>query len=525
MGVTGHRPPKLSTDEEPKLREAVRQVILFVQTTTHDLVKQIKHYDGEEPILRIISPLAEGADRLVAEEGLTLGFKLHCPLPASREEYRHDFKTKESSDAFDQLLLRADAVFELDGQRAGEWLEPVAYESVGRMTLSHSDVLIAIWDGDQGAQGGTGQTVREARQAGVCTIRIDLRNPLQIECHLPWTETAADWQGELRKSIKGALLPPESAVKRALDFLQEPFTGNESDPITKQRDQADRIAGRYARRYRGAYKAIYALATLAVLFAVGGLWLLGNGSDVVPEWLLPFLELLCIGAILSVILWGNHAHWHERWLDARMLAEQFRTWAFLAPIGQTPSTSRLPPYVSPEAARLDWTGWYLRARVREQGLLSVKVTSGYLEKYRHLLLQAIEEQVRHHSGKGQGRKRTYERIEFAAVILFSFTALACVFHLKAKEIFWLTTLGAITAALPALGAALEGASPRRVRRLAERAEGMQLELADIHKRLEMPETKSLTYIELAQIAHEASAVMLDELSDWRNLVRVRTLHL
>src|ERR1700691_3928056 len=83
IGVIGHRPPKIPLEDIPvEIRQTVREVLMFARTFTEDLVASDQGYALREPILRIISSLAEGADRLVAEEGLTLGFKLQCPLPA-----------------------------------------------------------------------------------------------------------------------------------------------------------------------------------------------------------------------------------------------------------------------------------------------------------------------------------------------------------------------------------------------------------------------------------------------------------
>jgi hypothetical protein len=530
VGVVGHRPPKLGEDEVPQLRKTVREILTYARTFSDDLVKSDQGYAPREPILRIVSSLAEGSDRLVAEEGLELGFKLHCPLPAFRDEYRQDF-VQSSADTFDQLLKKAEAVFELPGRRAGQWLEPAAYEAAGRMTLASSDMLIAIWDGEPGERAGTGQMVNEAQQAGIPTIRIASRNPALIEFLSPTSASPADWRDALRGALTTALRPPDSIRERVAEFLSESFTGTPgSDPIDEQRAQADQIAGRYAIRYRRAYKAVYALAPLAVLCAVAGWWLLGK-SDAIPDWVFTSLELLCILAILLVTWLGRSGRWHERWLDARVLAEQFRTWAFLAPLAQTPPTSRLPPYVSTRATEGDWTGWFFRARAREQGLRSARLTPEYLAEYQRQLLQVIQEQAGHHLKKGKGRKRTYERMEVAALIFFGLTALACAAHLLVPKLFpgedvvFLTTMGAATAALPAIGAALEGLQAQEeYQRLSERADGMYHFFTSIQSRLPKPEDRQLSYTELAQLAHQVSGTMLDELSDWRNLVRVRVLH-
>jgi hypothetical protein len=184
-----------------------------------------------------------------------------------------------------------------------------------------------------------------------------------------------------------------------------------------------------------------------------------------------------------------------------------------------------------KATKGDWTGWYFRARVREQSMTSAKLTPEYLAEYQRQLLQVIQEQARHHLTKGEGRNQTYEPMEVATLIFFALTALACLARLMLPQlrlsedvlVLCLTTMGAVTAALPAIGAALEGLQAQgEYQRLTERADGMSHFFTSIQSRLTTPEPKQLSYTELAQSAHQVSGAMLDELSDWRNLVRVRS---
>ena len=540
VGVTGHRtPPKLPGDKLPQIRSAVREVLTFVRSFTQNIVSSNQGYAKRVPELRIISSLAEGADRLVAEEGLNpdLGFKLQCPLPAHRDEYRRDFTEPSSKEEFDRLLGQANAVFEFNGQRAGTWLESGSYEAVGRVTLAQSDMLIAVWDGEEGKPGGTAQMVREAQQAGIPTIRIAPQNPTLIEFLSLAVGPVSEWREELGRALTTALSAPASTSDHIAEFLSEALDRtSERDPVAKQREQADQIAGLYAVRYRRAYKRVYWLAPTAVLFAIAGWWLVGNRSDTRLEWLSTCIELLCIGAILSVTWYGRRRRWHDRWLDARVLAEQFRTWEFLAPIGQTPPTSRLPPYM--KAKHGDWTGWYFRARVREHGLTSAELTPEYLAEYQRQLLLVVTGQAQHHRDKGEARRRTYELIEFSSTALFGLTGLFCFVHLilpfvhlispqlvQYENTVFLTTLAALTAVLPAFGAALEGLQAQgEYQRLSERSEGMCHYFTSLKERFPGAETQPLSYTALADLAHQASGVMLDELSDWRNLVRVRNLH-
>ena len=127
---------------------------------------------------RLVSPLAEGSDRIVAEEASALGWELVSPLPFSREDYEKDFQTAESRREFDRLIAYATRVPELSGRRDTKSDRDSAYAAVGRLVLDVSDVLLAIWDG-QGArgEGGTAQIVREAGERGLPTVWISSDPP------------------------------------------------------------------------------------------------------------------------------------------------------------------------------------------------------------------------------------------------------------------------------------------------------------------------------------------------------------
>lgn len=171
VGVTGHRTKGLTeAGYDPEvLKGSVRQVLSRIQEIARQICREDDGAEGA-PILRVVSPLAEGADRVVAQEGLTLGYELESPLPFPRAEYEKDFQAEESRQAFRALLDRATSVIELEGTRSQETR---AYEAVGRWVLLHSDVLIAIWNGKPAAgQGGTGQIVRESLSRGIPTVWI-----------------------------------------------------------------------------------------------------------------------------------------------------------------------------------------------------------------------------------------------------------------------------------------------------------------------------------------------------------------
>jgi hypothetical protein len=166
VGVTGHRPSGLRDADTQVLRAAVRSSL-----------ERLAAADPGVP-RRLVSPLAEGSDRLVADEASALGWELVGFLPFAREEYEKDFHTAESLREFDRLLGKARQVQELAGRRDTKAHRDSAYTAVGRLVLEVSDVLVAIWDG-QGArgEGGTAQIVGEAAQRGLPTVWIPSEPP------------------------------------------------------------------------------------------------------------------------------------------------------------------------------------------------------------------------------------------------------------------------------------------------------------------------------------------------------------
>jgi hypothetical protein len=160
IGVTGHR----FLAEQNKLRISVEQALDRIHSAFPDAE------------LVVISPLAEGADRLVAEVSLDRGAKLIAPLPLPKDEYMTDFETAGSKEQFTGLLERAAEVIELPVTETRN----EAYEQVGMYVLDNSDVLMAIYDGQPAqGKGGTADIVAQAleREMPVLHIKAGNRKP------------------------------------------------------------------------------------------------------------------------------------------------------------------------------------------------------------------------------------------------------------------------------------------------------------------------------------------------------------
>ena len=132
-----------------------------VSNAVDKALKKILATFGENS-LQVISPLAEGADRVVVWRAMAYySVRLVVPLPLEASDYMLDFESISSKAAFKTLLEQADQVIELPVKDTRE----ACYLAAGMFILDHSDVLIAVWDGEPARGiGGTAEIVAEARR-------------------------------------------------------------------------------------------------------------------------------------------------------------------------------------------------------------------------------------------------------------------------------------------------------------------------------------------------------------------------
>lgn len=144
-----------------------------------NLISQLHKSYNHTPLQLLVS-LAVGADRLAAKSFLEFRDNLritqpyiakYCELivvlPVAAEDFKADFP--DYVDEFDVLLRHADAIITMP-LRPGSMLEDVRkagpnrdyqYQDATRYISTHSDILVAFWDGnDPGKIGGTHEAIR-----------------------------------------------------------------------------------------------------------------------------------------------------------------------------------------------------------------------------------------------------------------------------------------------------------------------------------------------------------------------------
>jgi hypothetical protein len=167
IGVTGHRPNKLNSNEIVRLSGEVRRLIADLRCIVDEISRLAAESSAGSARLQVISALAEGADRMVAKLALDQGADLVVLLPFAREDYVLDFSGSRSRTDFLHLLEEANEIVELDGRRDTEESKKSAYARVGALVVERSDMLIALWDGEPASgTGGTAQVIELAKRSG-----------------------------------------------------------------------------------------------------------------------------------------------------------------------------------------------------------------------------------------------------------------------------------------------------------------------------------------------------------------------
>ena len=209
VGVTGHRPKRLvkAHAQLDLLTAQINHVLQKVDAALTQIATSSRAkawYSQGKPTLRLLSSLAEGADRIAADCALQAGYQLQYPLPFLEEDYKKDFADEASKAEFDRLLQEAGGrVWEFDNDYEDKTAKPnngpaqeaeqavtgkedsemnrLGYRQAGRLVLHHADIVLAICDDtvNEISVGAAGM-VAEAKRQGLPLIRIDAAAPHKI---------------------------------------------------------------------------------------------------------------------------------------------------------------------------------------------------------------------------------------------------------------------------------------------------------------------------------------------------------
>lgn len=186
VAVAGHREHSNISIDNTILVEQITALykMLYgqlIECYEHPYAKRL--YSAARPNLRILSSLADGADRLLLEPNLVgEQFELSCVLPFNAKEYANDFSLESQKEYF-QLLDKAgyqtptSRVLELNGSRQNS---DHAYRDCGDTLVKNCDLLVALYDGKQKQGFGTAWTVTLAHRQKIPVVWIDIEHPSKI---------------------------------------------------------------------------------------------------------------------------------------------------------------------------------------------------------------------------------------------------------------------------------------------------------------------------------------------------------
>lgn len=356
VAVTGHR--DLVAEEVPAIRGRVRTFLA-----------ELKQQHGDRA-LRVMTALAEGADRLVAEEALALGVELIVPLPMPVEACAVDFEADDSLSEFRSLLDRAVEVYELplvEGVARDSLAHSVQarsrqYAQLGVFLCAHCHILLALWDGKPSNElGGTGQIVRfhhDDIMPGYTTSTVASQQMLvddesDLVYHVVCSRRRPDgkphpslvaldwwWFTKDRDEPRSKEFPEQhrmiflrsrefsdDAVRFAKSMEQEkyPLLDEESakylpdgvENINRLFCIADWLAIHFQKRTLTAFRVTHVLA-----FLMGLMFLLYWDISAMRDFVFAFLFFLACATAMQFA--ATRKGWHRKYLDYRALAEGLR---------------------------------------------------------------------------------------------------------------------------------------------------------------------------------------------------------
>ena len=367
IGVTGHR--DLRPDEMPEIRQRVRELFVNLQ----------ERFPTRK--LRLLSPLAEGADRLVANVGMELGMELAVVMPMPRGIYHTEFSSEESVAEFDTLYAQANDVFELPIARNGT-VESISqpgrardlqYAQSGVFLSAHCHILLALWDGKTSGQlGGTAQVVRfhhhdimpgyTTRTVATQQMLIDDESDLiyHIVCSREGPDGAPEvgleplecwwFTNDLHESRQLDLPEQHQTIfARSAEFSQDSIyfsdrIQSESYPLLGREDAeqlpqgltiinhvfciSDWLAIHYQKLTLRILKITHILA-----FLMGFMFILFSDLRTQDIYMVAFLLFFVSSAGVQML--AKRKGWHRKYLDYRTLAEGLRVQFYLSAAGIT----------------------------------------------------------------------------------------------------------------------------------------------------------------------------------------------
>lgn len=568
IGITGHR--DIREEDKESLKLLLKEFIEEKQ-------KQCTH----TPVV-ILTPLAEGADRIAAFAAIDCAIDFIAVLPMPVEEYKKDFTLNESVTEFESLLAKASLIIELPLQEETT-IELVSkdiekrneqYYQNGLFIARQCHTLVAFWDGtDNGKKGGTADVVKLKKsgipgkfestskrlrylQTGsifhIITPRKNSPVPQKhLSAHMHYPAHFNGDDDKAKKNEKDTLERIDSfnkdvtklgsvlkgKIKKNAKRLCSNCPDIENNQIMQIIAEKHGISGELANYFQNrrfiAVKILLTLVVLAFLFLYINSEFLHQ-----PLILLLYPITMGIGAIWFLFAkWQKYECKHE---DYRALSEAYRIQFFLTACGKRENAS--DHYLKRHRGQLEWVLYALRSlQITEWKYNSTSTYSGInnrMNLFVFLKINWVDDQlkyfkkstIRHnHSSKiwGLRANRSFIGAILAACLLFlvSYNSEVLPENLISYDGILRSILSCCTSVFLVLAAALHGYSDKMI--FAEQAKNYQqmtqlFELASetLNHAIETNDENEANDI-IMELAQEA----LLENGDWLLLHRSRPLEI
>jgi len=445
-----------------------------------------------------LSSVAAGSDILFARAALAEGMGWEAILPLPPAEFRRDFADAEWREV-EALLAKAEQV-RIIGERDHR---DDAYLDGGMETVNHSDLLLAVWDGEPSrGRGGTAEIVAYARELGRPLIIIDA------------TTLAVRRENTERLLIGNRHV----AALNQLPGVPVP-AGAGADPghdrVLGFHLKVDYAATHGAPHFRRLITGTLGLHVLATALAAATL------AFHLHHPVMPWGKLLCLfGALGIALVVRHHRHRHD-WVRSRLAAEITR--------------SALATWGMPRAVRLfddfDWAGLEPLRR-------SLDVLQRRAARPQPIAFDAFKQRYLHERLDGQlayfarqearavpllGKLRA--GFTLSSVLAIGFTATYAVHSTLAEPVAspwvanWIFGFGPIV--LPVLAAAcISLVSINDLHRRVARYKEMRIRLAAARKEAAFVQTWGA----LERVVAKAERALLQEVFEWHSITSFTESH-
>lgn len=474
IGFTGHR----HLPDEAKCRDAIRKVLSDWKAMAPGVVYGV-------------SSAAAGGDLLFAESCLELGLPIRIFLPSPKEQFRNDFDNS-TWDRAERVLAKALSV---DVMGVSDEAAQRYYEC-GIETIQQSELLVALWDGDEArGMGGTADMVYFATDQGRPVV---------------WINSATEAVQYLNED-KGLL---HDAEMDFLNGLAEPRVSKQTD--TPQRlveawfTKVDENANHFAPMFR-RLAAIPIVCTAAAALLTGRVSLAGESN--VWLWMGTILGIMA-GALPFVM---RLTHRQILWTRVRTAAEVCRSSLAL---WHTPAIyDAVGAETIPELSGMLMSLNYLKMSDPKWRQTTLE---GFKQGYRENRVQHQIEYFSRHASHSALEVRRYQGVIWVSVFCAASLNLWIVWKAHGPNRLalepWKLALALAAATCfqiaTAAGALLVVNDHQRRR---ERYREVHRMLLQWDKQLELSETWPI----VLRITSKVEKALLAELIEWRSLIRNR----